>query len=158
MTQAVKPIPDGRAGAIPYICVDDAAEAIAFYGRAFGALEVLRFTDPGGKIGHAEIEIGAACVMLADAYPDHGFKSPKGYGGSPVSIHLFVEDVDGMMARAVAAGASVLRPAEDQFYGDRSGKLEDPFGHVWLLSTRKENLSREEMQKRFAALMAEEAP
>jgi PhnB protein len=154
MTDRVEPIPEGRAGAIPYICVDDAAGAIAFYGRAFGALEILRFTDPGGKIGHAEIEIGPACLMLADAYPDHGFKSPKSYGGSPVSIHLFVEDVDAMMARAVAAGASVLRPAEDQFYGDRSGKLEDPFGHVWLLSTRRESLSIEEMQSRFTALMA----
>jgi PhnB protein len=158
MMDQVKPIPDGRAGAIPYICVDDAALAIAFYGRAFGALEVLRFTDPGGKIGHAELEIGPACLMLANAYPDHGFKSPKSYGGSPVRIHLFVEDVDGMLARAVAAGATVLQPAEDQFYGDRSAKLEDPFGHIWLLSTRKENLSMEEMQKRFAALMAEGAP
>ena len=157
MTDRAKPIPDGRAGAIPYLCVDDAAGAIAFYTRAFGAREIVRFTDPGGKIGHAEIEIGAACIMLADEYPDHGFKDPKTYGGSPVSIHLFVEDVDTAIAQAVAAGARVLHPAEDQFYGDRSGKLEDPFGHVWLLSTRKENLSLEEMQKRFAALMAEGA-
>jgi PhnB protein len=156
MTDRVKPIPDDRVGAIPYLCVSDGAAAIAFYEKAFGAREILRYVDPGGKIGHAELEIGAACIMLADEYPDHGFKDPKGYGGSPVSIHLFVEDVDAAIARAVAAGAVVLRPAEDQFYGDRSGKLEDPFGHVWLLSTRKEDLSTEEKQKRFAALMGGE--
>jgi PhnB protein len=112
----------------------------------------MRLAGPDGKIGHAEIKIGAAPIMLADEFPDMGVLSPQSLGGSPVSIHLYVEDVDALASQAVAAGAKVLRPVEDQFYGDRAGKLEDPFGHVWWIATHKEDVSFEEIQKRAAAL------
>lgn len=147
-----KPIPDGYPGATPYLCVRNAAAAIEFYKTAFGATESMRIGDPAGKIGHAEIRIGSAPIMLSDEFPEMGVVSPQTLGGSPVGIHLYVEDVDALAGRAVAAGAKVLRPVEDQFYGDRAGKLEDPFGHAWWLSTRKEDMSPEEMKKRAAAL------
>ena len=138
--------------AIPYLCVQDAASALDFYQQAFGAREVLRLAEPGGKIGHAELDFGGARVFVADEYPDHGVISPRSLGGSPVSIVLGVEAVDTVAARALAAGAKLLRPVQDQFYGDRSGKLEDPFGHQWHVQTHKEDMSAEEMQRRFAAL------
>ena len=152
MARKAKPIPEGRECAIPYLIVRDAARAIDFYKEAFGAAEVMRFTDPQGKIGHAEIQIGEALVMLADEHPELDVRSPESYGGSPVTIHLYVEDVDAVAERAIEAGAKLLRPVEDQFYGDRGGKFGDPFGHVWWFATHKEDVSPEEMKKRAAAL------
>ena len=142
-----------KTQATPYLCVKGAASAIEFYEKAFGAKEVLRLAEPGGRIGHAEIRIGEARIMLADEYPELGFLSPPSIGGSAVSIALEVEDVDAVAARAVAAGAKLTRPVRDEFYGERSGKLEDPFGHVWQVSTPIEEVSAEEMQRRYDALM-----
>jgi PhnB protein len=144
----VKAIPDGFRTVTPYLIVDGAAKALEFYVRAFGAEETFRFPTPDGKIGHAEIRIGDSMVMLADEYPGIGYKSPQAYGGTPVSICLYVADVDKLFARAIAAGARVQRPVQDQFYGDRTGTLIDPFGHVWSISTHKEDVSPEEMQRR----------
>jgi len=152
MANQVKAIPDGYEGATPYLSIKGASEAIEFYKKAFGATETLRLADPSGKIGHAEIKIGKANIMLADEYPEMGFVGPKTLGGSPVTIHLYVEDVDALARQVEAAGAKVLRPVADQFYGDRVGQFEDPFGHRWSLSTRKEDMSAEEMKKRAAAL------
>lgn len=143
----VKPIPAGHHTATPYLIVNDAASAIDFYTRAFGANESMRF-EHGGKIGHAEIRIGDSAIMLADEFPDMGARSPQSFGGSPVSIHLYVEDVDALVAQAVEAGAKLQRPVEDKFYGDRSGSVEDPFGHGWHISTHKEDLTLEEMHER----------
>ncbi len=147
-----KPIPDGYAGATPYLCVKGAADAIEFYKKAFGATETMRLADPAGKVGHAEIKIGSACIMLADEFPEMGVVSPRTLGGSPVTIHLYVEDVDALAGRAQAAGLKVLRPVADQFYGDRGGKFEDPFGHVWYLATHKEDVAPEEIRRRAAAM------
>jgi PhnB protein len=119
----------------PYLCVRDAARALDFYREAFGAVETLRIAEPGGRIGHAEIEIDGAGVMLSDEYPDMGVQSPQALGGSPVTLHVYLDDVDTIFARALAAGGKELRPVADQFYGDRGGKLEDPFGHVWWVAT-----------------------
>jgi PhnB protein len=149
---AVKPVPDNYPRITPYLCIDGAAEAIDFYKKAFGATERMRMAAPGGKVGHAEIEIAGALIMLADEYPEIEFRSPLSYGGSPVVIHMYVEDVDAFCDRAVAAGATLLKPVADQFYGDRSGQLRDPFGHLWSVATHKEDLSADEMQKRAAAL------
>jgi PhnB protein len=151
MANDVKPIPDGCEGAAPYLCVNDASAAIEFYKKAFGAIEVYRPTEPSGKIGHAEIRIGRAVIMLADEYPELDHRSPKSLGGTPVKIHLYVEDADAVVSRAYDAGAKILRPMKDEFYGDRNGTLEDPFGHIWFIATRKENVSPEEIVKRFAA-------
>lgn len=137
---------------IPYLHVKGAARAIEFYQQAFGATEVLRLTEPGGRIGHAEIRIGESRVMLADEYPEHAIAGPQTLGGSSVDLGLSVDDVDAVVARAVAAGAKLIRPVADQFYGERAGKLEDPFGHVWQVSTITEEISTEEMQRRFAAM------
>jgi PhnB protein len=150
MTGNAKPIPDGYHTATAYLIVDDAAAAIEFYRRAFGASEIMRFAH-GDKIGHAEIRIGDSPIMLADEYPDMGARSPKSLGGCPVSIMLYVDDVDDFVARAVAAGATLQQPVEDKFYGDRSGSLEDPFGHVWHISTHQEDMTIEEMHKRAPA-------
>lgn len=147
----VEPIPAEYAGVTPYLSVNDAAAAIEFYKKGFGATEVMRLPGPDGKLGHAEIRIGDALVMLADESPDYGNLSPKTLGGSAVRLHMYVENVDAFFEQAVAAGAKVLIPIADQFYGDRSGRLEDPFGHVWLISTHKEDVSPEEMQKRMEA-------
>lgn len=152
MANKVKPIPDGYEGATPYLCIQGAAGAIDFYRKAFGATEVMRMADPSGKVGHAEIKIGAARIMLADEFPEMGVVSPKTLGGSPVTIHLYVEDVDAIARQARAAGIKVLRPLEDQFYGDRGGKFEDPFGHQWYLSTHKEDVTPEELNRRAAAM------
>lgn len=152
MTAKVQAIPDGLQGATPYLCCRNATAAIDFYKKAFGATELMRIADPSGKVGHAEIKIGAALLMLADEYPELKVVSPESLGGSPVTIHIYVEDVDALVERAVAAGAELRRPVQDQFYGDRSGLLVDPFGHVWSFATHKEDVSPEELQKRAAAL------
>jgi PhnB protein len=145
----VKPIPEGYHTATPYLIVKNAAKAIDFYSRAFGATELMRFPDPSGKIGHAEIKIGDSVIMLADEFLDRGFKSPQTLGGTTSSLMLYVDDVDSVFKRAVAAGGKQVRPVEDQFYGDRSGFLEDPFGHQWSISTHTEDVSPEEMQQRM---------
>ena len=146
----VKPIPDGYHSITPYLSIKGAADAIDFYKRAFGATEVMRFPHPDGRVGHAEVKIGDSRVMLADEFPEMDFRSPHAFGGSPVHIHLYVEDVDAVVKQALAAGAKVHKPVQDQFYGDRSGSLADPYGHVWHVSTHKEDLSMEEMKKRAA--------
>ena len=147
----VNPIPDDYPGITPYLTVKGGAEAIEFYKKAFDAMEVMRLPNPDGTLGHAEVKIGNALVMLADEYPDYGNLSPKTLGGSSVRLHMYVEDVDAFFEKAVAAGAKVLIPIADQFYGDRSGRLEDPFGHVWLISTHVEDVSPEEMNRRMEA-------
>jgi PhnB protein len=148
---AVQPIPNGYHTATPYLIVKGAAQAIDFYKQAFGAVELMRLADPSGKVGHAEIQIGDSPIMLADEHPEMGFRGPQALGGAAVSILLYVEDVDSRFSQAVAAGATVLRPVKDQFYGDRSGTLTDPFGHVWTIATHTEDVSAEEIEKRFAA-------
>ncbi len=150
MTSKAKAIPDHYRGAIPYLSLQGASEGIEFYKKAFGAVESMRMAAPGGKIGHAEIKIGEALIMLADEYPDIGFVSPKALGGSPVHIMIYVEDVDALARRATEAGATVRRPVRDEFYGDRTGQFEDPFGHQWTFSTHVEDVSPEEMEKRMA--------
>jgi PhnB protein len=151
---AVKPIPEGYHTATPYLIIKDAADAIEFYKRAFGAIELFRFPAPEGKIGHAEIKIGDSPIMLADEYPDMGYKSPKALGGSPVSLMIYVEDVDTVFNQALAAGALVKEALSDKFYGDRTGTLVDPFGHIWHVSTHKEDVSLEEMERRARATSA----
>ena len=145
----VNPIPADYAGITPYLSVKGAAAAIEFYKKAFGAIELMRLPGPDETLGHAEIKIGDALVMLADEYPDYGNLSPKTLGGSSVRLHMYVEDVDAFFEKAVAAGAKVLIPVADQFYGDRSGRLEDPFGHVWLVSTHVEDVTPEECDRRM---------
>lgn len=154
---AVKPIPDGYHSVTPYLVVNDGAKAIDFYKQAFGAMELFRMDGPGGKVGHAEIRIGNSVVMLADEYPDMGFRSPRALGGSPVSLLVYVEDVDAQFRQAVAAGAKELRPVQDQFYGDRMGTLEDPFGHIWSLATHTEDVPPEEMRRRSEEMMKQHA-
>jgi PhnB protein len=147
----VKPIPDGYHTVTPYLILNAAGDAIAFYKRAFGAIEVMRMDDPSGKVHHAEISIGGSRIMLADEHPEIEALSPKTIGGSPVSIHLYVEDVDGAVERVVAAGAKLVRPVADQFYGDRVGGIEDPFGYRWFIASHKEDLTMDEIRRRAAA-------
>ncbi len=147
----VKPIPDGYPQVTPYLCIDGASAAIDFYREVFAASERMRMPAPDGKVGHAELEVGDSIIMLADESPDMGAKSPKTVGGSPVSIMVYVEDVDATFAAALAAGATETQPLEDKFYGDRSGDIEDPFGHRWSLATHVEDVSPEEMQRRMEA-------
>jgi len=139
---------------IPYLHIQGADRAIEFYQQAFGAIEVLRLSEPDGRIGHAEILIGGARIMLADEYPEFGILGPQSLGGTSVSLHLTVPDVDAFARQAVAAGAKLAKPIKDEFYGERGGKLEDPFGHVWQVMTRIEEVSPEEMQRRYDALLA----
>ena len=148
--QAVKPIPDGYHALTPYLAIRGAARAIEFYKKAFGAKERMRMAGPGGDIFHAEMTIGDSVVMLADEFAGMDFLSPLARGGTPVTLHLYVRDCDASFAKAQAAGAEVLRPLKDQFYGDRSGTLKDPFGHVWHISTHKEELSLAEIKRRGA--------
>ena len=148
----VNPIPKGYHSVTPYLIIKDAARAIDFYKKVFDAAELVRMADPSGKVGHAEIKIGDSMIMLADETPEMGYRSPQSLGGSPVGIHLYLSDSDATVEKAVAAGAKLERPVQDQFYGDRSGQIRDPFGHVWTVSTHKEDLSPEEMKKRMAAL------
>jgi PhnB protein len=148
----VKPIPEGYHSLTPYLFIRGAAEAIEFYKKAFNATEIFRMPGPGGRIGHAEIKIGDSAIMLADENPQMNALSPQTVGGCPFLLHLYVEDVDAMFAQAIAAGAKVTRPIENQFYGDRSGGLEDPFGFKWYLATHTEDVAPEEMQRRMAAM------
>ncbi len=152
---APRPIPEGYHTATPYLIVKGAAEALEYYKKAFGARETMRFAAPGGKIGHAEIRIGDSAIMLADEHPDMGYRGPQSIGGTPVSILLYVEDVDRWFERAIAAGGKVMRPVAEQFYGDRTGTLTDPFGHVWSISTHVEDVSPEEMHRRETAKTGE---
>jgi PhnB protein len=153
--KVVKPIPPGYHSITAYLCIDGASAAIDFYKRAFGAKERLRMDAPGGKIGHAELVIGDSAFMLADEFPEMQFFAPKPGVGTPVNMHLYVKDVDAMFQRAIAAGAQVVRAIEDKFYGDRTGSLRDPFGHVWHLATHKEDLSMAEMKRRGEAMAKE---
>jgi PhnB protein len=153
-----KAIPDGYHSVTPYLIVKGAAAAIEFYRDAFGATELFRMAGADGRVGHAEIRIGDSVIMLADEHPDMGYRSPRTLGGSAVSIMLYVEDVDGMFARAVKGGAQSQRPVVNQFYGDRSGTLEDPFGHVWTIATHVEDVDPEELERRATAAMASHAP
>jgi PhnB protein len=147
-----KAIPDGYTSITPYLVVDGAARAIDFYKKAFGATEFYRLDMPEGKIGHAELQIGSARIMLADEAPEQNAHAPQKVGGSPVSLMLYVENVDEVFRRALAEGAKELRPVQDQFYGDRSGMLTDPFGHTWSIATHVEDVSSEEMAKRMASM------
>ncbi len=147
----VKPIPDNYPQVVPYLCVDGASAAIEFYRNVFGATERMRMSEPDGTIGHAELEIGTALIMLSDEYPDLGIRAPKTIGGTPVTISVYVEDVDDVFTRAIDAGATALRPVKDQFYGDRTGQFEDPFGHRWSVATHIEDVSPQEMAERAAA-------
>ena len=151
MSTPVKPIPDGYPVVTPYLIVNGAARALQFYKDAFGATERMRLEMPGGILGHAELQLGDSVVMLADEFPQMGARGPASFGGSPVSLHLYVTDVDAVVARAVALGAKITRPVQNQFYGDRSGKLEDPFGHTWWIATHIEDVSHEEGLRRAAA-------
>jgi PhnB protein len=151
---SVKPIPDGYHSITPYLCIKGAAEAIEFYKRAFDATEVFRLATPNGEIGHAELRIGNSSLMLSDACDQSPLRNPQTQGGSSTGLHLYVEDVDAQFAQAVDAGAKVVRPLLDQFYGDRTGTLEDPFGHVWFLASHIEDLSPEEISRRAEALFS----
>ncbi|MGH9762165.1 MAG: VOC family protein [Blastocatellia bacterium] len=148
----VSPIPEGHHTPTPYMAFRSAVEAIEFYKNAFGASEVFRLIGPDGKIGHAEVSIGDSRIMLSDEHPDFGALSPQTVGGCPVKLHLYVEDADATVERAVRAGATLLRPVVDEFYGDRSGMIADPFGYGWFISTHKEDVSPEEMQRRWSAV------
>jgi len=152
----VRPIPEGYPQVTPYLIVDGADAAIGFYARTFGAKERMRMDGPGGTVGHAELDIGAGLVMLADENPEMGARSPKSVGGTPVTSSVYVEDVDAVFEAALAAGAAELRAVENQFYGDRSGQFEDPFGHHWSVATHVEDVPPEEMERRAAEMMAEQ--
>lgn len=147
----VKPIPEGYHSVTPYLIVRGGAEAIEFYKKAFGANELFRMDAPGGKIGHAEIRIGDSPIMLADEYPDMGYNGPQSLGGSPVSLMIYVEDVDAIFNQAVSAGATIKEALQDKFYGDRMGTVVDPYGHIWHVATHKEDVSPEEMERRAKA-------
>ncbi|HET9179508.1 MAG TPA: VOC family protein [Terriglobia bacterium] len=151
MSSNVRAIPEGYHSVTPYLIVKGAAKAIEFYKQAFGAVETLRMPQPDGRIGHAELKIGNSTIMLADEFPERNIRGPESLGGTPVMMHLYIEDVDTVAQRAVAAGAKEMRPVQNQFYGDRSGMFADPFGHQWNISTHVEDLSPEEIGKRAAA-------
>ena len=152
-----KAIPEGYHSLTPYLVIKGASDAIEFYKRAFGATEIMRMPSPDGRIGHAELAIGDSKLMLADEYPEMGHRSPQSIGGTGVSLMLYLDKVDEVFKRAVAAGAKELQPIKDQFYGDRSGTLQDPFGHVWTISTHVEDVPPEEMRKRAEKYMQESA-
>ena len=145
-------LPEGYHSVTPYLYVGEAARAIEFYQKVFGAKELFRIDAPGGKIGHAEIMIGDSHIMLADECHEMDERSPQTIGGSAVGLLLYVEDVDAVAESAVSAGATLLEPLEDKFYGDRMGKLRDPFGHIWAIATHKEDVSPEELERRAAAM------
>ncbi len=150
----VNPIPDGYPRVTPYLIVDGAAAAIDFYTSVLGATERMRMGGPDGKIGHAELEIGNSVIMLADEHPEMDAVGPRTVGGTPVSLHVYVDDADGVFERAVEAGAKELRPVEDKFYGDRLGSFEDPFGHHWHVATHVEDVPEDEMAKRAEEAMS----
>jgi PhnB protein len=150
---SVKPIPDGYHSVTPYLTVDNAAAAIDFYKQAFDAIELMRISMPGGKIGHAEIRIGDSPVMLSDEFPEMGARSPKTVGGTVSYLMVYLQDVDAVTERAVKAGAKLLRPPANQFYGDRTSLVEDPFGHKWSLATHIEDVPPDEIERRAAQAM-----
>jgi PhnB protein len=152
----VNPIPPGYHTVTPYLVLNDASKAIEFYKKAFKAVEKVRMAAPGGKVGHAELQIGDSMIMLADEFPQMGIKSASSLGGSPVMLNLYVDDSDAWFERAVKAGATAVRPMKDQFYGDRSGSVRDPFGFEWHLSTHTEDVPPEEMKKRAEKATCEE--
>ena len=148
----VKPVPHGYSTATPYLIIDGAAKALDFYKKIFGAVEKMRMPSPGGKVGHAEITIGDSMIMLADEHPEMGARSPRAFGGSGVGIMLYVDDVDTTVKKAVADGAKLVQPVEDKFYGDRTGTIEDPWGHTWHVGTHQEDVSEHEMKRRMASM------
>lgn len=150
---AVNAIPEGYHTVTPFLYIRDAAKAIEFYKRAFGAVESARLEHPSGKLAHAEIKVGNSPIMVSDEFPEWDTLGPQSRGGSSSSLHLYVDDVDAVVERAVAAGATLLMPVADRFYGDRAGRLADPFGHIWVVGTRIEDVSLEEMRRRFDAMM-----
>lgn len=155
----VRPIPEGYHSVTPYLMINGAANAIEFYRRAFGATESFKLEAPGGKVGHAEIQIGDSRIMMADdCGGESPFRNPQSTGGSPVGLHLYVEDVDAVFTQAVSAGATVIKPVQDQFYGDRTGALKDPFGHIWFLATHKEELSPDEIKQRAETIFRQSHP
>jgi PhnB protein len=147
MAANVRPIPEGYHSITPYLIVKDCAKAIEFYRKSFGAEARFRMDTPDGRIGHAELKIGDSVLMLADEFPEMKSLSPQSIGGSPVSIFLYVDDVDTVFNRAVSSGSRILSPVKDQFWGDRHGRVEDPYGHVWEISTHKKDLSADELKK-----------
>ena len=149
---AVQPIPDGYTSITPYLVVQGAGAALDFYKKAFGASELFRMPGPDEKVMHAEFKIGNAIIMIADEFPEMGFRGPKSLGGSAVGLMIYCEDCDKLFNQAVAAGATVKKPLQDQFYGDRSGTVTDPFGHIWTVSTHKEDLTPEEIGQRMAKM------
>lgn len=149
----VKPIPEGYHSLTPYLVIDGAAKALEYYKNAFGATELFRM-EHEGKIGHAEMKIGDSPFMLSDEHPEMGYRGPKTLGGSPVGLMIYVDDVDAVFKQAIAAGGVEAKPVQDQFYGDRSGTLTDPFGHIWTVATHKEDVTPEEIDKRLAAMAA----
>jgi PhnB protein len=155
---AVKPIPDGYQSVTPYLLLQDAAAAIEFYQKAFSATELFRLNTPDGRIGHAEMKVGNSPIMLADDCGTEGsWRNPLASGGTSIGLHAYVEDVDKVFDQALAAGAKVVRPVADQFYGDRTGTLQDPFGHVWFIATHKEDLTPDEINRRAAQLFSQTA-
>ena len=148
---SVNPVPEGYRSVIPYLVVDDGAAAIDYYADVFGATEVMRM-EKDGKIGHAELAIGDSHIMLADEHPDMGYRGPKAFGGSAITIMVYLPDVDAVFARAKTAGGTAERDVQDQFYGDRSGTFVDPFGHRWIVATHVEDVAPEEMERRMAAM------
>ncbi len=152
MASKVKPIPDGYHNVTPYLIIKGAAAAIDFYKKVFGATELVRMPSPDGRVGHAELKIGDSFIMLADEYPEMKTVGPQTLGGTSVSLLLYVGDVDGTVERAVAQGSTIKKPVQDQFYGDRSGTIEDPFGHQWTIAIHQEDVSPEEMKRRMAGM------
>lgn len=157
MANKVKPIPNGYHAITPYLALRDAARAIEFYKKAFGATELMRIAAPNGRVGHAELKIGDSIIMMADEHPEMGSRAPQTVGGSPVSLMLYVENVDAVTDRALTAGAKLTHAVEDKFYGDRSGTVTDPFGHVWHISTHKEDVPPDELRRRAEAFMSQAA-
>lgn len=153
----VSPIPEDYPRICPYLHVAGASAAIDFYIAVFGASERMRMEQPDGKIGHAELSVGNSMIMLADEFPEMGVKGPGAYGGSPVVLSIYVEDVDATVAKATKSGAKLIRPVADQFYGDRTAQIEDPFGHVWSIQTHIEDVAAEEMERRARQAPASEA-
>jgi PhnB protein len=150
MTDQVRSMPDGYVGVTPHLCIRGAAQAIEFYKHVFGAVEIRRMPQPDGRIGHAEIRIGESRVVLSDEYPEMGYVSPKSSGGTSVTLLLYVDNVDDVVAKAVQGGATITRPVANQFYGERMGAVEDPYGHTWEIATRVEEVSTEELKRRAA--------
>jgi PhnB protein len=158
MPKSANWLPTETSQVSPYLIVRDAAKAIDYYKKVFGAREVIRVDSPGNKVGHAELKIGSSSIMITDEFPDMNLQGPGFFGGTPVQIHLYVEDVDAVAKRAVDAGGKLEKPLEDMFYGDRGGRLTDPFGHDWWISTHKVDLSKEELQKRAREMQLEMQP